>query len=190
MKLQNLSIIKETLKYEKKLLQALKAVGLAFQNEDSPLDISFLNESFALMGIPEEYALTHLKSHDQLVDTYVSIVHGEIPVNKGLKKIEKLVSKETANKYDPQTNPDTDVRMVFNYLNKIINLTKALKTLNVSENSSLKFGHADALTLALLGISDGVVNSDHVGELWEVIVERKRKPAYLIKKYISPRFKP
>lgn len=186
MKLKNLSVVKQLIQYEKTLRETLKSAGLTFQNEDSPLDISFLDESFALMGIPEEFMLNHLKNHDPLVDIYVAMSYGDVSISKGLNQIQKLVAKEEAVAYNPQTNPDTNFYLIYNYLVKMVNLKKSLNTLNVNENSVLNPPDLTS-TLTILGLSE--FNDDVVEDIYNVINIRKKQPLFLMRKYVAPKFK-
>ena len=187
MKLQNLNIVKRIIQYEKNLIESLNKSGFSNKAESGPFDISFLDQCFKLMGIPNEYNLNYLKSWDNLVDNYTAMVFRDISINKGLSNIQKLVEKETLDEYFPRDNKN----IILDFLNQASKLQASLKALKINQDSPLSMNSLNKssfinfdieVSLNLLGLKD--FNDNHIEKLHKVIYNQKN-PKSVIKEFLK-----
>lgn len=169
----NEKVLVNTIKKEKLLIETLKKLGLVAQ-DGSPLDVSYLNECFAVSGIPQESDLSeYKKTWDPLINTYVSMIHGDVTVEKGIKTFKAYLKGVKLEPYSPKNNKV----MIKSYLQKEQRVFSALKVLGSVESGDLKTLADDwDLAYVLLGKTGDEVSTG----LLEV-VEMGKKPDSLLK---------
>lgn len=171
-------IIKETITKEKNLKLVLNSLKIQL-SDDSPLDVSYLNEVLTLMGLPEESDLKdqHQQDWDKYIGTYTAMVYGDITIDEGISQYQKDLAV-VGQEYNPKNHKPALVE----FLTKEQDLFEALKLLGVKDSGPLADLTKDwKLATALIGKSD----SDELNDDLFKVIEKEGNPQTLVKKWVK-----
>jgi hypothetical protein len=130
--MKNLEVVINTIKKEQALQRVVKTLKITLK-DDSPLDVSYLLECFAILGIPSEKSFKKYDLNlDPFINDYVAMVYEEKPIEKTLKSWEKKLEGKTLD-YAYSKNKS----LVKDFFLKEQKLNDALNFLKVREDSPL-----------------------------------------------------